>query len=132
MRRSVFGTTVLAILLLTQMAASGKKPQKADPSSTLARAPGVVKSRQNPYAGQVGPTMAGKKLYQRHCAACHGQEGRGGDQAPGLRSPVVQEAAPGILFWYLRNGNLRAGMPSWSHLPDQQLWQLVTYLQTRR
>ncbi len=39
-------------------------------------------------------------------------------------------APPGVLFWFLKNGNLKEGMPSWSRLPDQRRWQLVTYLQT--
>jgi len=25
---------------------------------------------------------------------------------------------------------LKQGMPSWSRLPDQRLWQIVTYLKT--
>jgi len=28
-----------------------------------------------------------------------------------------------------KNGKLRSGMPSWSRLPDQQLSQIVAYLQ---
>jgi len=35
-----------------------------------------------------------------------------------------------VLFWFLRNGNLRQGMPSWSGLPDQQRWQIVSFLKT--
>jgi mono/diheme cytochrome c family protein len=132
MKRALWGATSLALLSVAQIALSERKVQKANPSASFVEVPVVAKSWQNPYAGQVAATMAGKKLYQRHCAACHSQEGRRGDKAPGLRSPVVQEAAPGTLFWYLKNGNLRAGMPSWSRLPDQQLWQIVTYLQTLR
>jgi hypothetical protein len=52
------------------------------------------------------------------------------ERAPDLHSPVVREAAPGTLFWFLKNGNLKEGMPSWSRLPDQQIWQLVSYLRT--
>jgi hypothetical protein len=40
----------------------------------------------------------------------------------------VERASPGTLFWLLRNGKLDRGMPSWSKLPDQQRWQIVTYL----
>ncbi len=73
--------------------------------------------------------LAGEKLYKRHCAECHGEDGGGRDKAPDLHSPVIQIASPGRLFWFLKNGNLKEGMPSWSNLPDQQRWQLVTYLQ---
>jgi mono/diheme cytochrome c family protein len=43
---------------------------------------------------------------------------------------VQQEATEGDLHWLLVNGNPRRGMPSWSRLPDPQLWQLVTYLKS--
>jgi hypothetical protein len=45
---------------------------------------------------------------------------------------MVQQAAPGALFGFLKNGSLKGGMPSWSRLPGQQLWQLTTYLRTLR
>lgn len=36
----------------------------------------------------------------------------------------------GALFWVLRNGSLRNGMPPFSHLPPQQRWQIVSYLKS--
>jgi mono/diheme cytochrome c family protein len=85
---------------------------------------------RNPYAGQVRAAQAGGKLYSRYCAPCHGREANGLRHAPSLRSPEVKGASAGELFWLLRNGNLRHGMPSWSHLPDEQRWQIVTLLQS--
>jgi mono/diheme cytochrome c family protein len=49
---------------------------------------------------------------------------------PALVSPAVRSAPAGVIFWLLRNGSLRRGMPSFSHLPEQQRWQIVTYLKT--
>jgi len=72
---------------------------------------------------------AGQKLFTRHCAECHGPAGQGTDHAPSLRQ-FVRYAAPHTLHTFIKNGNLRAGMPSWSRLPDQRLWQLVAYLQS--
>lgn len=46
-------------------------------------------------------------------------------------NPVIGRST-GMLHRFIKNGNLRAGMPSWSRLPDQQLWQLVTYVQSLR
>jgi hypothetical protein len=43
---------------------------------------------------------------------------------------VVQQAADGQLFWFLRNGNLRRGMPSWSSLPEPSRWQIIAYLKS--
>jgi len=119
-----------AFLLTTLLAWSAKQPKEAALGSELARATAAARKRPNPYAGRAEAVLAGRNLYARYCAQCHGDEARGRDKAPNLRSPVVQDAAPGALFWFLKNGNLKEGMPAWSRLPDQQLWQLVSYLGT--
>jgi mono/diheme cytochrome c family protein len=70
---------------------------------------------------------AGQKLFVRHCSECHGQDGEGTERAPSIQR-YVRKSEPALLQSFIRNGNLRKGMPSWSRLPDQQLNQLVTYL----
>ena len=92
--------------------------------------PPKFRLRSNPYAGQPDAAKAGGKLYSRYCAPCHGRDANRLRRAPSLRSREVKGASAGELFWLLRNGNLRHGMPSWSHLPDEQRWQIVTWLQT--
>lgn len=94
-------------------------------------APPAARSWQNPYEGQPDAIRAGQKLFRRHCAECHGADARGSDKAPDLH-PAIDDAAPGELVWFLKNGNLPAGMPSWSRLPDQQRWQIVAFLKTLR
>jgi mono/diheme cytochrome c family protein len=73
---------------------------------------------------------AGRKLYDRHCASCHGSSGEHGRKGPGLRAADVQAASDGALFWVLTQGNVRAGMPVWSKLPEPQRWQITTYLKS--
>ena len=92
--------------------------------------PRSAQSLENPYAGQAEAVAAGHKLFEQHCAECHGQDARGLERAADLHSPAIQNDPPGTLFWALRNGRVRKGMPSWSQLPDQRLWQIVTYLKT--
>lgn len=130
--RSAFAC-VLGLGLTCAAVAARKVPRQQEAlGAELRKAPPEADSWKNPYAGNTQAARAGKKLYLRHCAECHGPEGRGRDKAPDLHSPVIQRASPGVLFWFLRNGNLKEGMPSWSRLPDPQLWQLVTYLETLR
>jgi mono/diheme cytochrome c family protein len=74
--------------------------------------------------------MAGRKLFMKNCSVCHGKEGRGLKRAKNLHLPEIQNAPAVALFDSIRNGNLPSGMPSWSHLPDQRIWQLVSYIQT--
>ncbi|HKV39267.1 MAG TPA: c-type cytochrome [Blastocatellia bacterium] len=99
-------------------------------ASAFDNAPTAAAFSKNPYADEQEAVQAGSKLYHRHCAECHGRDAGGGLKAPGLRGKLVQNAAPGVLFWFLTNGNLRHGMPSWSALPNERRWQLVTYLKS--
>ena len=122
---------VSALMLVTSLAVAARKPKSEDgPVAQLSKAPPSAQSLKNPYEGQVEAAAAGRKLFGQHCAECHGQDARGLERAPDLHSPPIQNAPPGPLFWALRNGRVRKGMPSWSQLPDQQLWQIVTYLKT--
>jgi mono/diheme cytochrome c family protein len=89
--------------------------------------------RQNPFAGQPDAMAAGALLYRDHCAQCHQADARGdGRKRPSLRSAQVRAATDGDLEWFLRQGDLRHGMPSWSSLPEAQRWQIVTYLRSLR
>jgi mono/diheme cytochrome c family protein len=100
---------------------------KTDP---IQQAPEAANQQANPYQGQPQARRAGAKLYQRECASCHGADAQGIGKALPLASPEVRKASPGSLFWVLRNGSIYSGMPSFSHLPGEQRWQIVTYLKS--
>ena len=95
----------------------------------LSRAPFTFKQLINPYEDRDEAVRAGAKLYNRECGSCHGLSRNG--KAPPLESQLIGSAAPGALFWVLRNGSLRAGMPSFAHLPEAQRWQIIAYLKSR-
>ena len=97
--------------------------------SPLQQMRGFSKTKTNPYAGQAEAQRAGAKLFRRHCAACHGPDGRGLGKAPPLISNRAKDAAPGDWYGVLRNGSLASGMPSFSRLPEPQRWQIITWLQ---
>ena len=87
--------------------------------------------KTNPFRDQAEAAAAGHRLFTDHCAPCHGRNAEGIGKKPSLRSVrVQQQATEGDLRWLLVNGNLRRGMPSWSRLPDPELWQLVTYVRS--
>src|SRR5271166_4462349 len=102
----------------------------ADRQSPLQQAPQKDARLANPFDGQDSAVRAGRKIFERECAGCHGSAAEGGRRAPALASPAVRQAQPGEIFWVLRNGSLWNGMPSFSHLPEQQRWQIITYLKT--
>ena len=101
----------------------------AGTGSPILRAPRSAANRVSPLRGSLQDERAGAKLYARECSACHGRDREGIGKAPSLDRPVVYGAAPGILFWVLRNGSLHRGMPSFAHLPDRERWQIISFLQ---
>jgi mono/diheme cytochrome c family protein len=96
----------------------------------LAKAPKKAAARRNPMENDPDAAAAGGKLFELHCAECHGDMAEGGRKAPSLLADPVQQATPGTLFWILTNGVIRRGMPVWSKLPEPQRWQIVTYLKS--
>ncbi len=94
-------------------------------------APASASQMKNPYSGDAQAAAGGRKLYSQNCAQCHGNNLQGIGPAPGLISPTVKNASGGELFWFVTNGDLNKGMPSWSNLPKQQRWQIVTYVKSK-
>jgi len=100
-------------------------------SVNLHVAPAADAQMRNPYQGKPVAVAAGKTLYGQNCAQCHGKNLQGIGPAPPLDTPPVKNAKPGELFWFISTGKVAAGMPSWSGLPKNQRWQIVTFLQSQ-
>ena len=135
MKRQSFPLVLLAASVAFAAAGAAREKKSGDDRgvmSAIAQAPLATRDWHNPYEGQPEAIAAGKKLYLQHCAECHANDARGRGRAVNLRSPGVQNATPGEIVWFLRNGNLWRGMPSWSGLPVQRRWQIVTYLKSLR
>lgn len=90
-------------------------------------APSTASSQANPYHGQAA-IHAGATLYAEHCASCHGLRGQGSGNIPALAQGPTQQATDGSVFWFITQGSVANGMPSWASLPEQQRWQIVSYL----
>lgn len=101
-----------------------------DNNARFHHAPLSVDDVRNPYATQTGSADAGKRLYAEHCAACHGAAAQGSGNVPSLASARIKQASPGALFWFISKGDIDAGMPAWNSLPEQQRWNLVSFLQS--
>jgi mono/diheme cytochrome c family protein len=128
-----FALFVAATLMVAMLAfADDASHTRKKTSPGISGAPQSAHGRTNPYDELPDAMQAGEKLFERHCAECHGSDAQGIGKAPRLRTARIARALPGDLFWFLTNGDLRAGMPSWSRLPEQQRWQLVSYLKSLR
>jgi mono/diheme cytochrome c family protein len=128
---SLTAALLVASVALCPQDKPASKPLKADPSvyAELAKAPEKAQVRPNPLSLDPGAVTAGRLLFQRHCAECHGDTAEG-KKGPNLRADEVQNAPPGAIFWILTNGVVRRGMPVWSRLPEPQRWQLVAYIKS--
>jgi mono/diheme cytochrome c family protein len=121
MKKVVFAGVVAVALAIAQQRSG----------DFLDRIPPSAAARPNPYEGQRNAPLAGRKLYARHCAECHGREREGHGKAPPLAQPLVRDAAAGTLFRAITDGSLNRGMPSFAAIPEPQRWQIVTFLKGR-
>jgi mono/diheme cytochrome c family protein len=124
------GAVVAGFAQSEDPASSGKGRSHHNYYAEFAKVPEKARAKNNPLAQDPGAPAAGRKLFEQHCAECHGSTAEGGKKAPSLRAEEVQQATPGTLFWILTNGAVRRGMPVWSKLPEPQRWQIVTYLKS--
>jgi mono/diheme cytochrome c family protein len=118
--------SLMILCFLTLAAALG-----AASDTRWQQVPAQDHARLNPFIGQPEAVAAGAIVYREHCQQCHKQSAQGdGHKRPALRSERLRSASDGDIEWFLRQGDLRRGMPSWSSLPMQQRWQLVAYLRS--
>ena len=89
-------------------------------------APASARADKNTYQGQ--NTTSGKAAFEHSCAACHGATGEGSGNIPSLISGAAQGASDGELFWYITQGDVNNGMPSWKTLPEEQRWEIINYI----
>jgi mono/diheme cytochrome c family protein len=127
-------TVVLMFFVITFAVAAKKDSPAARKNrmvyAPLTNAPGKAVNKRNPLAGDPDAVPAGRKLFEEHCAECHGHAAEGSKRGPSLRVPEVRRATPGALFWILSNGVVRYGMPDWSKLPEPERWQIVTFIKS--
>ena len=114
----IFSSSVTALSISIQLPAQ---------TGSFHNAPASVAGRDNPYQGELN-VKAGRKIYAKQCAACHGQNGEGMANIAALAHGPTQTAKPGEIFWYITRGDKTNGMPSWASLAERQRWQIISYL----
>ncbi len=93
---------------------------------------------KNPEPKNAESVEAGKKLYQRYCASCHGPNGKGDggmSLSGGTPSDLTDEtwdygSTDGEIFVAIRDG-VSADMLAYKEkLNDKQMWQIVSYIRS--
>jgi len=71
----------------------------------------------------------GEPLYKQNCAACHGENARGGEGPNLVRSPLVLHDEKGEEIGpVVKNGRPQAGMPPFAALKPDEIYQIAEYL----
>jgi mono/diheme cytochrome c family protein len=107
------------------------------PAQTPKRNPEAQKLK-NPLPSDAESIEAGRLLYKRHCAPCHGPSAKGdGGMAlsGGTPSDLTDEtwdygATDGEVFTSIREGVSADMLAYKDKLNDKQIWQIVNYLRS--
>ena len=120
--------TAAAVLILSATLVAQPKPWVV---------PANFKSMVNPIAKSDASTTAGKTLFSKTCAACHGKTGLGdGPKAKSLKTGATdfskaesQNQTDGEHFYKTKTG--RGDMPKYEgKLSDDDIWNIVNYMRT--
>ena len=100
-------------------------------------APASAKRLKNPL-GATGQNIAsGKALFSKHCASCHGVDGKATTQIAAsmkvkptdLTGATMRGITDGEIYWVATNGITKSGMPAFkTKAKDQERWQMTLYV----
>jgi mono/diheme cytochrome c family protein len=142
MKKSMF--VFLIVLVLSSIALSACGGSSDGGSTTIARpqTPSEYSSMTNPLAGNQDAVTAGQTLYAANCASCHGDSGLGDgvagsqlDPKPANLVKSAKETTEGYLYFRILKGGMmdpvNSSMPSQEGLlTEEQIWQLVSYIES--
>jgi glucose/arabinose dehydrogenase/cytochrome c5 len=123
-------TLGISLTALALSATAAFTPALQAQTTSFHKAPASTEQDKNPYSGQAAAATAGRAVYEQKCLSCHGVNAQGAGNVPSLRAGATQTAPEGSIFWYITRGDLNNGMPSAGSLPEEQRWQVVTYLKS--
>ena len=111
-----------------QIADGGQEPRRNPEAQKL----------QNPEPKNAESIDAGKKLFQRHCASCHGPGGKGDGGlalSGGTPSDLTDEmwdygSTDGEIFVVIRDGVSSDMLGYKEKLSEKQLWQVVNFIRS--
>jgi len=110
-------------------------------ASSTAQGNTAAAAMRNPVTATPTSLAAGRQIYQRNCATCHGTSGAGGpgnDLIPAAPSLVDDQwdhgSSDGEIFDSIKNGvPPDFNMVPWKDkLKDEDIWNLVNYIRSLR
>lgn len=107
-------------------------------------APEAERARVNPVEAQPAALLKGRALYQKHCASCHGDEGKGDGPAARYSTEPVgdlslrtrqERLTDGEVFWKISKGRREGSeviMPALANkVPSEEdRWKVVLFVRS--
>ena len=113
-----------------ELPAAASRPESTEVSGLVPGSPAPREPVLSPYQENAYGIAEGKRLYTAfNCNGCHAQGG-GGIGPALMDANWIYGSAPDQIYSSIAQGRPN-GMPAFgSHVPSQQIWQLVAYVQT--
>jgi len=124
-------------VLFTVLIASAFVALSEEQSKVKWSAPAAEAQKKNPFAATESSLAAGRKIYTKTCAMCHGKTGDADGPAvielnihpAKLSDPKLAAESDGSLFWKITTG--KKPMPAYGkRLSETDRWNLVNYIRT--
>ena len=127
--------SVLLLLICLALYLQAGPPPKG--GETRWQAPASQAQKRNPIPANQSSLAAGRKIYLKRCASCHGRTGNGdGPDAVDLgihpakfSDPSLRQESDGALFWKITVG--KKPMPDYGdRLSPTDRWNVINFLRT--
>lgn len=135
--RHAFLTTVFCGALTLALSAYGAQEHQHEAGAH--RHPEAAKVK-NPVPADATSVAAGKLVYEKNCANCHGDAGKGdGKMGEELnpKPPDLTDAqwkhgsTDGELFKVIHDGSAKTGMKAYGRkLTEHQIWDVINYIRS--
>jgi len=119
---------IASVLIASVLTVEAQQPRRDTEAQRL----------KNSVPGDAASIEAGKKLYQRHCASCHGPQGKGDGSlalSGGTPSDLTDEAwdygsTDGEIFVSIRDGVSSDMLAYKEKLNEKEIWQVVNFIRS--
>lgn len=134
-QKSIFAVVIVFMMNFSLLSYNVNGQQQAKPWPV----PDEYRDMKNPVEKNDESIKAGKALYTKHCASCHGKAGLGDgfkarvlkDFAGDFSGAYYQDQTDGEHFYKTKFG--RGEMPKYEDkLTDEDIWNIVNYMRTFR
>jgi len=132
--------SALAAIVVTVSCAAGVTLGAQDAHQHGAHRHPAAAKVQNPVKADATSIAAGQKLYEKHCAGCHGETGKGDGSMGEDLNPKPSNltdadwkhgSTDGEIFLVIRDGSKNTGMKGFGKkVTAHQIWDVVNYIRS--